>query len=255
MGLVLCESQAKLSRMKKRDRPIDRFPYPSLGISYIAEQSYCEKRVALWLQNPGRRVSVPKMIENKPEAEHQEQLATRGIELHKAMARDAVQISATELEQVLKAGHSPIVIESTLFGEFGNIGLIGKPDAVCFCGRKPSCIVDYKFARLGPQKLTRFGGNIRSEAERVVCLEPDRKNWARRDFKIDRKVTATLRIFKYDHEKAKKELIFFSDFWLGKREAKPTTKAEKCAVCLYNKQNLCSSAVAPFNEARRYGSD
>lgn len=52
--------------MKKEssELPLYRFPFPRIGISYFAEQAYCEKRVKLWLRNLGRLVSVPAEIES-----------------------------------------------------------------------------------------------------------------------------------------------------------------------------------------------
>jgi len=63
----------------KTKRPIDRYPHgPSLWVSDIVEQVYCETRLALWLNNPGERVSVPRQLEGKPTAAGQERLARQG---------------------------------------------------------------------------------------------------------------------------------------------------------------------------------
>lgn len=66
----------------KFERPLDRFPFSRIGVSYFAEQAYCEKRVELWLRNPSSLVSVPAEIEKVlPEAKLQEELAACGTGL------------------------------------------------------------------------------------------------------------------------------------------------------------------------------
>jgi hypothetical protein len=122
---------------EKSQRPIDRFPFSRLGTSYFAEQSYCEKRVELWLRNPGSLVSVPAEIEKKlPEAKLQEELAACGTEFHESISRGAIPASESEVEKMLQVGQSLVLAESTFQCSYHGLSLIGRPDAICFEGQK-----------------------------------------------------------------------------------------------------------------------
>jgi hypothetical protein len=133
--------------MKKKSvvRPLDQFPFPRIGISYFAEQAYCEKRVELWLRNPGSLVSVPAEIAQvTPEAELQEELAFRGKEFHESMACGALSVSASEVEERLTAGESFTLAEPSFQGDYRGLPLIGRPDAIVFDGMRATSILEYK---------------------------------------------------------------------------------------------------------------
>src|ERR1700674_4716273 len=98
----------------KFERPLDRFPFSRIGVSYFAEQAYCEKRVELWLRNPSSLVSVPAEIEKGlPEARLQEELAACGTEFHESISRGAMPASESEVEEMLRAGQSLVLAESS----------------------------------------------------------------------------------------------------------------------------------------------
>lgn len=133
-------------KRKKSERPLDRFPYSEVGVSYFAEQAYCEKRVDLWLQNPTRTglVSVPAALEGRPEAQDQEDLITSGKEFHEAVESATKPLSPSEITQAVQLGRPFAEAESRLTGEYGGVRLRGRPDYVFFDGRHASCVLEYK---------------------------------------------------------------------------------------------------------------
>lgn len=273
-------------KKEKIEHPLDRFPFPRIGVSYFAEQAYCEKRVELWLRNPSSLVSVPAEIEKEiPEVKLQEELAACGTEFHESISRGAMPASMSEIEEMLRAGQSLVLSESSFQGDYHGLPLIGQPDAICFEGQKVPCVLEYKVTdsnqlhqshrvqlllygyllaqqnlnvdnlilicvlvprhhnkwleKLTPAKAQKFIETVRLEAESLIASQPSRKNWHRMGVKVNRDVRINLRVFKYDSQKAENELEFFTRYWRGERAAIPTTKASKCAVCLYNRLNLC----------------
>ena len=133
-------------KRKKSERPLDRFPYSEVGVSYFAEQAYCEKRVDLWLQNPTRSglVSVPAALEGRPEAQNQEDLITSGKEFHEAVESATKPLSSSEIAQAVQLGSPFALAESRLTGEYRGVRLRGRPDHVFFDGRHASCVLEYK---------------------------------------------------------------------------------------------------------------
>jgi len=279
---------------KKPVRPWDLFPREALGASYLAEQAYCEKRVELWLGNPGSLVSVPRQIEGEgPAALLQEELADIGSQFHQGVSETAPVITPVEVRNRLAAGEQLILLESGLSAKYRTIPLGGVPDAVCFQGLNASCVIEYKVTdsnqlqtshrvqllvygylleqegfRVGdlllacalvprahsewirslpPSKIEHFVNTVRAASHSLVQAEPSRRNWYQPDLEVHEGTHIWLRVFKYEHDAAERELQFFTDFWLGARPAKPTTKERKCAVCLYNSLNSCSAALAPYS--------
>jgi len=282
-------------KKEKFEPPLDRFPFSRIGVSYFAEQAYCEKRVELWLRNPSSLVSVPAEIEQEtPEAKLQEALAACGTEFHESMSRGAMSGPMSEIEEMLQAGQSLVLAESSFQGDYHDLPLIGQPDAICFEGQKASCVLEYKVTdsnqlqqshrvqlllygyllaqqnfnvddlilicvlvprrhdrwleKLTPAKAQKFVETIHVEAESLIASQPSRKNWHCMDLKVNRDVRVNLRVFKYDPHRAVNELEFFTRYWRGERAAIPTTKASKCAICLYNRLNLCPVAQVPYDE-------
>lgn len=277
------------------ESPLDRFPFSRIGVSYFAEQAYCEKRVELWLRNPGSLVSVPADIEKElPEANLQEELAACGTEFHESISRGAKPASEPEVEEMLRAGQSLVLAESSFQGDYHGLPLIGQPDAICFEGQNVSCVLEYKVTdsdqlqqshrvqlllygyllaqqefnvddlvlicvlvprrhdkwlkKLTPAKAQKFIKRIHTEAEALIKAQPSRKNWHRLGVKAHGEVQVNLRVFKYDPLKAENELEFFTRYWRGERPAIPTTKASKCAVCLYNRLDSCPVPQVPYGE-------
>lgn len=133
-------------KRRKSERPLARFPYPEVGVSYFAEQAYCEKRVDLWLQNPTRTglVSVPAELEGRPEARDQEDLITSGKEFHEAVESAIKPLSSSEIARAVQLGSPFDLSESRLIGEYRGVRLRGRPDHVFFDGRYASCVLEYK---------------------------------------------------------------------------------------------------------------
>jgi hypothetical protein len=133
-------------KRKKSERPLDRFPYSEIGVSYFAEQAYCEKRVELWLQNPTTSglVSVPAALEGLPEAQTQEDLISSGKEFHKAVESASTPLSSSEIAKAVQLGRSFALAESRLTGEYRGVRLRGRPDHVFFDGLQASCVLEYK---------------------------------------------------------------------------------------------------------------
>lgn len=133
-------------KRKKSERPLDRFPYSEIGVSYFAEQAYCEKRVELWLQNPTTSglVSVPAALEGLAEAQNQEDLITSGKEFHEAVESATPPLSSSEIAQAVQLGRSFALSESRLAGEYQGVRLRGRPDHVFFDGQQASCVLEYK---------------------------------------------------------------------------------------------------------------
>jgi hypothetical protein len=273
-------------KRNKSQRPLDHFPYSEVGVSYFAEQAYCEKRVELWLQNPTMSgvISVPAKLEGLPETQIQEDLISNGKEFHEAVGTAATPLSPSEIAQAVQLGRSFALSESRLTGEYQGVRLRGRPDHVFFDGQQASCVLEYKItdsnqlqtshrvqlllygyllgqqnfnvdhlilvcvliprhhetwlAKLTPSRVRKFVTTIRTEAESLIAARPSRKNWQMR-VEVSPDVHVTLRVFRYDPQRAKRELDFFTAYWLGSRDAVGTRKENKCAVCQYNRLKLC----------------
>jgi hypothetical protein len=102
--------------------------------------------------------------------------------------------------------------------------------------------------KLTPAKAQKFIEIISAKAETLIATQPSRKNWHCLGVIVHRDIKVNLRVFKYDQKSAKHELEFFSQYWRGEREAVPTTMPRKCAVCLYNRVDLCPVAQVPYGE-------
>jgi hypothetical protein len=281
-------------RPRAAKSPWDRYPLEALGASYFAEQAYCEKRVDLWLKDPGNLVSIPKQIEGKvPGAVFQQELADVGTQFHQAASDKAAPISRSDLKADLRAGKSVILVESPFSASYRKLPLAGVPDAVCFDGRNAACVIEYKVTDSNQLQTSHrvqlllygylleqesFGVGdlllicalvprahgawaeslndteaeglvsiIRSTSEQLVASEPSHRNWHQGNVRVSDGVTVWLRVFRYERSVAERELQFFSDFWLGRRPAKPTSKPGKCTVCLYNACSLCPDALVPYS--------
>src|SRR6267142_4320669 len=115
-------------KKEKFERPLDRFPFPRIGVSYFAEQAYCEKRVELWLRNPTANgiVSVPAALESGPEAQNQEDLLASGKDFHEALEDASVPLSSSEKAKAVELGWPFAEAESRLTGKYRGIKLRGR---------------------------------------------------------------------------------------------------------------------------------
>jgi len=269
--------------------PWSRCPYPCLPVWLITEHSYCEKRLELWLNDPGERVSVPRKLEGTAEAAGQEAAASAGREAHARMAAAAVPAPREVIEERAREGRV-IVVESRFSASFDGLPIVGIPDVVCFDHGKATAVLEYKFRRLrrpeltmgervqlyvygylleesgydasdlllvcvyGPQEsrasLPRGDSGvveaITCRARREVGGAPEKKNWRIESLELPGGFMVGARCFFYDRDEAERELEFAASFWHGRRSAKPTTRANKCASCLYNHLGECADALAPF---------
>jgi len=125
--------------------PWSRYPYPALPVWVIAEHSYCEQRVDLWLNNPGERISVPRELEGSPASLAIESAADSGRASHAALAAEAQPIPAEALPALQQSGAAFILLESLFEGKFRRLPIVGAPDAVICQNHSALLIIDYKF--------------------------------------------------------------------------------------------------------------
>ena len=282
--------------MKRRTgpkRPLDDYPRgPALWVSEIVEQVYCETRVALWLKDPGGRVSVPKQLEGKTLAADQEQRAQDGRILHGEMTVGSSRITEDQLQKRIRAGKQTTVLEMALAGSHRAVPIVGRADAVCLVGRKATCAIDYKFAgatRLFPstrlqlliygfllqqvsvatddlllvaalvaqhdrrsfEQASRAGGGVPdaiSEAARTMVehTAPLEGVWYGPGPRIALRSQLALQVFRYDSTEAVTNLDVCMSYWLGEREARPTSNPNRCKQCKYNQLGLCAVARAAY---------
>lgn len=129
----------------KVSAPWNRYPYRSLSVSDIADQSYCEKRVHLWLKDPGRRISVPRQIEHVSlSALAHEALVDAGEELHLSIAGLAEPLDSETLIEKIAIGNSVWALETGWSAEFAGFPISGVPDAVYFDQGRPWMVIEYK---------------------------------------------------------------------------------------------------------------
>jgi hypothetical protein len=173
------------------ERPIDRFPHESLGVSYIAQQAYCEQMIDLWLQNPGSLISVPAVLEEKaeqiPEARRQIELAGQGTEFHDSVSSGALSTSWDDIKRLLKSGLSLTLLETSLYGTYQDLPIVGRPDAICFDGWDATCVLEYKVTESDRLYLSRrvqlliYGYLLEQQSFKVdglslVCVLVPRRN-------------------------------------------------------------------------------
>lgn len=275
---------------KRVSAPWNTYPYPALSVADIADQSYCEKRVHLWVKDPGRRISVPRQIEDLSEsALAQEALVSLGEEIHDALAVPAVSLTREDLIEKIASGESLWALETGWSAEFAGFPVAGVPDAVYFDNGRPRIVIDYKNVNSnqlqfshrvqlhlygylleeagydvdglllaclliprtddveildGPPVALR--DHVRDQATAISLRRPSQRNWRVDNVDVGSGTHATLRAFKYERTKAERELAFATDFWGGTRKPWPTSKAAKCACCLYNQLRKCSDALVRY---------
>ena len=137
-------SKAASPSRKKKLTPWERFPYPVLGAWLIAEHSFCEQRVHLWLQAPGERVSVPRQLEGAPVASSLEGSADLGRSLHEALAEPAKEILPEDLSGLEASGELYHLVETPFGAEYDGLPLLGRPDVVVLQKRRALMVIDYK---------------------------------------------------------------------------------------------------------------
>ncbi len=274
--------------MKGRQRgiPWSRYPFPALRVWILAEQSYCEKRVDLWLEEPGERVSIPRQMEGTDEAAALALAAASGREVHATAASQAAPIAPWWLS-LLQATDRPYVLVETLFrAEFAGLPVEGIPDAAMFKGRAAELVLDYKLSSASElhmgfrAQLCMYGYLVEESgfdvsdlqlacvmvppaakeafaecAERLAKEVHQRTKSGKRPSASGKRrlkllcqgVPVRAFVWTYDRSRAIAELKFVTQYWLGLRPPQPTRNPAKCACCLYNRLGLCPDARAPFS--------
>jgi CRISPR/Cas system-associated exonuclease Cas4 (RecB family) len=225
----------------ERRESVLRFNVPFLCVSEISEQYYCERKVEM-ARVLGEIATEHKII---------------GQEAHEALLKDAVKIKLEEGFREIFSDKPKLFREMLLLAKIKGVVIAGRPDAVLFYSGIPLCLFEYKFtarripfrdmhvqARLYCLLLNEMGFN----AERLkyaIILVPQKFRddeevrrlpllIIKRNFppKIETEKAAIF-INDFNKSEALKELEWAMEYWLNKREAKPTSKPGKCKSCEY----------------------
>lgn len=127
--------------------PWNRYPYAALYAWIIAEHSYCEQRVHLWLKDPGERISVPRQLEDSEEAAAMELAADSGRASHESLSAGATPVTASDIAILQQSGARFTLVESPFQASFRGLPIAGAPDVVVCQGDVALLIIDYKFTR------------------------------------------------------------------------------------------------------------
>jgi hypothetical protein len=117
-----------------------------IGIYYISEQAYCEKRVALWLGGPGDRVQIPASLTRTrdPIVRSVVRQADFGIEAHAVLESQTPVAGPGELRKVVRLPGTHALAEVSLTATYRGLPLIGRPDIIFVGDRRASVLVDLK---------------------------------------------------------------------------------------------------------------
>jgi CRISPR/Cas system-associated exonuclease Cas4 (RecB family) len=131
---------------KRRARtPWDLYPYATLRAWIVAEQSYCEQRVHLWLNDPGERVSIPRALEQETEAAiAQAEAADLGRAVHSLLLDASPLLVVEETQSPLSIRDKCWVTETLFRGSFADLPIEGIPDAVCVQHGKALSVIELK---------------------------------------------------------------------------------------------------------------
>lgn len=105
------------------------------------------------------------------------------------------------------------------------------------------------FYNLSSNKIQNLIRTIRKESSSCIKIGASQKYKWYHSIQIDKNLLIKSGISKYDPEKIRDELKFFTGYWSGKRDPKPTKKNYKCKSCKYNALKLCMDALAPFEDS------
>jgi len=106
----------------------------------MADQEFCELKVDLEL----RHSEIEREIRTLPEATAQLESIDSGKEFHEAVAEPAEAISADDIPQLVSLQQPFTLIETSLFGQYRSLPLIGRPDALHFDSKGSAWVVEYK---------------------------------------------------------------------------------------------------------------
>jgi len=140
----------RMTRLQQRiskKAPWNRYPYRALFAWVIAEHSYCEQRVHLWLRDPGERISVPRQLQGSEAAAVIEIAAASGRASHESLSELATPISALDLPILRQSGALFSLTECPFQASFRTLPIVGTPDVLVCQGNVALLIIDYKFTR------------------------------------------------------------------------------------------------------------
>ena len=238
-----------------------RFGLPWIPISSLAEQFYCEAKVDF--EYKFGRVPTPAKEE--------------GTELHEGI----IEMEPTTPRDLVRSiSQKPFCICTfPVFARVEGIMILGIPDAVLFKRSRPSHLIELKTTSGDVKRIWRdqvvqvksygfamelmgFGCEslqlslIRVSKQRITDELKERLldettdaflqgDVAGAEMRLNRRIGGPVKIhlFDYNRSDALKDVLWAKDYWLGNREAIPTTSPSKCRACEF-------SVDCPFSLAR-----
>jgi hypothetical protein len=234
-----------LAQFKKTQEEGGNLRFDRCGIiaSDVASQFYCEKKVEI------------QYLYGKVETEEK----ISGTQAHEALTMDALKADRSSLWEKIFLDKPIFVLEMLLLAKYKNVLLAGKPDSVLFKEGIPLLVLEYKFSKSDVAYpsyhvqaqtygflLEQMGFNTERLSYVIVVANPLTKG--NRDLRknVIRKVVANrseigshlvegakIYINKYNRLCAEMDLNWALEYWMGKREAKPTNNHQKCKKCEY----------------------
>lgn len=230
-----------------------RFGLPAIAVSSIANQYYCEKKVEL-TQRYGREETAEMKL---------------GKEAHEKLLADTVKTRREKVWRQIASGFPTMVREMPLLGKYQETILMGTADGVFFVEGTPKLLLEHKFtksrrpwhnyhiqARLYCLLLHLMGFDTKRLKYALILAPPESKEGKKirgilrtilsnpeKDMIEAKMNTVTVRIYvtSFEMDRAKQDLNWALGFWKKEREAKPTSKAGKCATCEF--KQTCSDSL------------
>ena len=245
-----------IGEVLERRESVLRFNIPFLSVSEISEQYYCEKKVEM-ARVLGEIATERKII---------------GQEAHEILLKDAVKIKLEEAFREIFSSKPTLFREMPLLAKIKGVVIVGRPDAVLFHSGIPLCLFEYKFtARRVPFRDMHVQAKLYGLLLNEMGFDTERLKYAiilvPQEFKDNEEVRrlplliikrrfphrietekAAIFINDFNKSEALKELEWAIEYWLNKREAKPTSKLGKCRSCEYAEKCL-SEAKEPKEQA------
>lgn len=230
-----------------------RFGLSEVKVSDIAHQYYCEKAVELDYEQP---------------VEQTEEMR-RGEEAHEQIVSLLVPVTKEKaVTEACQERREPTPIYNFGVKWYHNgVPIVGKTDRVFFKSGIVTVVEDQKFsgrltiyrsyhvqAKVYCLGLDAVGFDTSATKYRICvfqnsCRDCNRLSERscpilqldRTEYRCDRG-EAIARMYAYEKADAVKDIDWALDYWVGRREATPTKKPNKCRVC--NRKDSCSSSLA-----------
>lgn len=182
-----------------------------------------------------------------------------GKEAHVLLLKDAIEAEPEEVLEDICSGKEVGVREMPLLEKYDDVIIRGAADAIFFRGRRPFLLFEYKFprkripyntnhvqARLYCYLLHLIGWDTSRLRYALIIVPPWLRNAPELDGipslllrqRLSEKTTvelmggnASVYVSDFDMKKATSELRWALGFWKEEREAVPTKKPAKCAIC------------------------